>query len=230
MMTPTASLLRWQLCCFLEHRIHCGLFIYSLSLYCDWWGSESERGGSRVTGTWTERESETLTRDTGESERGYAWNGVRRLCLRQICLAELQMHFLFTCLCTPSFLIVFLLHFYWSVLSYNSSALCIMSIYLHYIMHNLIQISPFSGSCCVCVWSTFAARSSFNRFYVIDFGETSPALMRSCRMLTHCKFSICPLFLPPPTHIPSYYWDDDNGELAISYYFVLAFAKTNWRY
>lgn len=60
-MTLSASLLRWQLFCFLEHRIHSGLFIYSLSLYCDWWESEREKGRRRVTGTWTERERERET-------------------------------------------------------------------------------------------------------------------------------------------------------------------------
>lgn len=120
-MTPSASLLRWQLRCLLEQRIHSGFFIYSPNLYCDWWG----RGrGAREAGT--ER------RGDGASERGYAWNGVRRLCLRQICLVELQMPFLFTCLRMPSGLIVFQFSAGW-FLSHNSSALGIMSIHLwHY--------------------------------------------------------------------------------------------------
>lgn len=103
-------------------------------------GGEWQRG-------WTGRERERQDRD-GESERGYAWNGVRRLRLRQICLVELQMHFLFTCLCMPQFLIVFLCQFYWAVPSHNGSVRRIMSIYLHGIIHNLSPISTLSSDSC----------------------------------------------------------------------------------
>lgn len=98
-------------------------------------------------GEWRSRDGGRDTDRDGESERGYAWNGVRGLRSRQICLVELQMHFLFTCLCMPWFQIVFPCHFYCSILSHNSPVLCIMSIlriYLCDIIQQLFQIASLS--------------------------------------------------------------------------------------
>lgn len=143
---PLPPSLRWQLCRLLEHGIHRGLFIYCLSLYFDWW--ESGRGGRRVTETcmgWADR----------GSGRGYAWNRVCRLCLRPICLAELQMCFLFTCLCMPQLLIVFPCHL--SPLSLPSAGvLATISAHLYGIILDLFfpRVSSLcmdSYYVCVCV-------------------------------------------------------------------------------
>ena len=65
-MTPSASLLRWQLCCLLEQRIHSGLFIYSPSLYCDW--------------CW--RWIVAIKTDTERAGWGGGWSEWERLCVK----------------------------------------------------------------------------------------------------------------------------------------------------
>lgn len=167
-MTPSASLLWWQLRCFLEHRIRSGLFIYSQSLHCGWW--ESSRGGRRVT-------EKGDTDGDSVSERGYAWNGVRRLCFRQICLLKLQMHFLFTCPRMPCCLIVF--PFLLVCFSHNSPVLNVMTLLSMYLYLNIPCRSQILSLRSNSVH--FGARSLFDSCFVTDSGAAS-TLMRSHRM------------------------------------------------